>query len=87
MAAPNIVSVATITGVTTAIAGVSTEGALESGKYVGVTTVVINATIANAYISNSIIAIKTYNFAKKPAIGGIPASENNIITKDKDSTG
>ena len=43
MAAPNIVSVATITGVTTAIAGVSTEGALESGKYVGVTTVVINA--------------------------------------------
>ena len=43
MAAPNIVSVATITGVTTYIAGVSTAGAVESNKSVGVTTVVINA--------------------------------------------
>ena len=43
MAAPNIVSVATITGITTAIAGVSTSGAIESNKSVGVTTVVKNA--------------------------------------------
>ncbi len=43
MAAPNIVSVATITGITTAIAGVSTAGAIESNKSVGVTTVVKNA--------------------------------------------
>ena len=43
MAAPNIVSVATITGVTTAIAGVSTENIQESNKWVGVTTVVVNA--------------------------------------------
>ena len=43
MAAPNIVSVATITGVTTAIAGVSTENIQESNKWVGVSTVVVNA--------------------------------------------
>ena len=43
MAAPNIVNVATITGVTTYIAGVSTQGALSGAKYQGISTVVTNA--------------------------------------------
>ena len=58
MAAPNIVSVATITGVTTAIAGVSTSGAIESNKSVGVTTVVINAAS-----SGKVIKINTLSCA------------------------
>ena len=58
MAAPNIVSVATITGVTTAIAGVSTSGAIESNKSVGVTTVVVNAAS-----SGKVIKINTLSCA------------------------
>ena len=58
MAAPNIVSVATITGVTTYIAGVSTAGAVESNKSVGVTTVVINAAS-----SGKVIKINTLSCA------------------------
>ena len=49
MAAPNIVNVATITGVTTYIAGVSTEGALSGAKYQGISTVVT----VNQYNSES----------------------------------
>ena len=70
MAAPNIVSVATITGVTTAIAGGSTAGALESGKYVGVTTVVINAAG-----SGKVIKINTLSAA---AIGDTTGATVNI---------
>jgi hypothetical protein len=56
MAAPNIVSVATITGVTTAIAGVSTENIQESNKWVGVTTVVVNAAASGKVIKiNSLV--------------------------------
>ncbi len=58
MAAPNIVSVATITGVTTAIAGVSTEKVQESNKWVGVTTVV-----KNAASSGKVIKINTLSCA------------------------
>ena len=58
MAAPNIVSVATITGVTTAIAGVSTENIQESNKWVGVTTVVVNAAS-----SGKVIKINTLSCA------------------------
>lgn len=70
MAAPNIVSVATITGVTTAVAGVSTEGALESGKYVGVTTLVINAAG-----SGKVIKINTLSAA---AIGDTTGATVNV---------
>ena len=58
MAAPNIVSVATITAVTTAIAGVSTENIQESNKWVGVTTVVVNAAS-----SGKVIKINTLSCA------------------------
>ena len=58
MAAPNIVSVATITGVTTAIAGVSTEKVQESNKWVGVSTVV-----KNAASSGKVIKINTLSCA------------------------
>ena len=70
MAAPNIVSVATITGVTTYIAGVSTAGAVESNKSVGVTTVVINAAS-----SGKVIKINTLSCA---AIGDTTGATDNI---------
>ena len=70
MAAPNIVSVATITGVTTYIAGVSTAGAVESNKSVGVTTVVINAAS-----SGKVIKINTLSCA---AIGDTTGATVNI---------
>ena len=56
MAAPNIVSLANITGVTTAIAGVSTAGAVESNKSVGVSTLVVNAASSGKVIKiNSLV--------------------------------
>ena len=58
MAAPNIVSVATITGVTTAIAGDSTENVQESNKWVGLTTIV-----KNAASSGKVIKINTLSCA------------------------
>ena len=70
MAAPNIVSVATITGVTTYIAGVSTSGAIESNKSVGVTTVVINAAS-----SGKVIKINTLSAT---AIGDTTGATVNI---------
>ena len=70
MAAPNIVSVATITGVTTYIAGVSTAGAVESNKSVGVTTVVINAAS-----SGKVIKINTLSCT---AIGNTTGATVNI---------
>ena len=58
MAAPNIVNVATITGVTTYIAGVSTQGALSGAKYQGISTVVTNAASSGKVIKiNSIVAV------------------------------
>ena len=57
MAAPNIVNVATITGVTTYIAGVSTEGALSGAKYQGISTVVTNAASSGKVIKvNCLVA-------------------------------
>ena len=70
MAAPNIVSVATITGVTTAIAGVSTENIQESNKWVGVTTVVVNAAS-----SGKVIKINTLSCT---AIGNTTGATVNI---------
>ena len=70
MAAPNIVSVATITGVTTYIAGVSSSGAIESNKSVGVTTVVINAAS-----SGKVIKINTLSAT---AIGDTTGATVNI---------
>ena len=70
MAAPNIVSVATITGVTTAIAGVSTEKVQESNKWVGVSTVV-----KNAASSGKVIKINTLSCT---AIGNTTGATVNI---------
>ena len=57
MAAPNIVNVATITGVTTYIAGVSTEGVLSGAKYQGISTVVKNAASSGKVIKiNCLVA-------------------------------
>ena len=57
MAAPNIVNVATITGVTTYIAGVSTQGALSGAKYQGISTVVTNAASSGKVIKiNCLVA-------------------------------
>ena len=50
-------------------------------------TVDNNPTIARKYIDCSITDLNMYNFAKKPANGGIPANEKSIINKDKDSIG
>ena len=52
MAAPNIVNVATITGITTFRAGISTEGASN-----GITTIVTNAASSNKVLKiNSLVA-------------------------------
>ena len=62
MAAPNIVNVATITGVTTYIAGVSTAGALSGAKYQGISTVVTNAASSGKVIKiNWVISLTICN--------------------------
>ena len=50
-------------------------------------TVDSNPTIAKKYIFCSTTAINTQNLAKKPASGGMPASENNIISNENDNNG
>ena len=57
MAAPNIVNVATITGITTYRAGVGTEGVSSGGKFQGFTTIVSNASASGKVLKiNSLVA-------------------------------
>ena len=57
MAAPNIVNVATITGITTYRAGVGTEGVSSGGKFQGFTTIVSNASASGKVLKiNALVA-------------------------------
>ena len=57
MAAPNIVNVATITGITTRIAGISTDILAGSGGGGGITTIVTNAASSGKVLKiNSLVA-------------------------------
>ena len=91
MAAPNIVNVATITGVTTYIAGVSTQGALSGAKYQGISTVVTNAAssgkvvkinclIATAIGTTTGVTVNHYNSASQFTGAGATVSLASTMT-------
>ena len=91
MAAPNIVNVATITGVTTYIAGVSTQGALSGAKYQGISTVVTNAAssgkvikinclVATAIGDTTGVSVQLYNSGTTHTAAGATVSLASTMT-------